>query len=100
MANQNPPKKNQQFIYGFWVQSASDNTSFVSPTFAAGDCKLIKDGGAAANTTNLPTLISNDYHEITLTATEMNADRIALLIKDQSDPVIWVAHGLFIPTTA
>ena len=100
MANQNPPKKNQQFIYGFWVQSAADNTSFISPTFVAGDCILIKDGGVAANTTNLPTLISNDYFEITLTATETNCDRWALLIKDQTNPPVWVAHGLFIPTTA
>jgi hypothetical protein len=100
MANQNPPKKNQQFIYGFWVQSASDNTSFITPTFAAGDCLLSKDGAAFANTTNLPTHIANGYHELTLTATETNCDRWGLLIRDQSSPVVWTDHGIFVCTTA
>ena len=99
MANQNPPLKNQQFIYGFWVQSASDSTSFVTPTFAAGDCVIYKDGGTAANTTNTPTHISNSYHELTITATETNCDRWALLIRDQTDPPVWVAHGIFVCTT-
>lgn len=67
-------------------------------TFAAGDVKVIKDGGAAANSTNLPTEISNGWYKITLTAAELNADEIAVAIIDQTGTKVWVDQSLYIRT--
>lgn len=51
-----------------------------TPTIAAGDVKISKDGGALANATNLPTEApaASGLVEIDLTAGEMNADVVVV----------------------
>ena len=52
-------------------------------TPAAGDVKISKDGGAAANVTNLPTAIAmgnSTLWDFSLTATEMQAAQIVVTV--------------------
>jgi hypothetical protein len=46
--------------------------------YAAGESKISKDGGAFANTTNLPTYLSGGVYNVVLTAVEMQATNINL----------------------
>ena len=60
-------------------------------TPAAGDVKIIKDGGAAASTTNLPSAVTSGngaVWQLTLTATEMQAARIVITIVDAATKAI------------
>ena len=67
------------------------------PTFATGDVKIIKDEGAAANTTNLPAHEGNGIYSLALTATEMQAARIAITIIDTA-PKSWEDQAVIIDT--
>lgn len=54
-----------------------------------GDCKISRDGGNVANTTNLPVALGGSGSKLwslVLTATEMDAERIAVQIVDQTSP--------------
>jgi len=102
MANANPPKKNQAFVTYITVRDAADNLSFKgSPTIAAGDFKITKDGGAFANLTNLPSVTpaGSVSVQISLTSTEMNADQILITWIDQTSPKEWADGSLAINTT-
>ena len=66
-------------------------------TFAAGDIKIMKDEGAEANTTNLPTDEGQGY-SLVLTASEMSAARIEIYIVDQTGTKVWLDTGLSIET--
>lgn len=60
-------------------------------TFAAGDAKISKDGGAAASTTNNPSAITmgnGAMWKLTLTATEMQAAKIAVTIVDAATKAV------------
>lgn len=60
-------------------------------TPAAGDVKISKDGGAAANVTNLPTAITmgnGAMWKLTLTATEMQAAKIAVTVVDSATKAV------------
>ena len=67
-------------------------------TFATGDVKIIKDEGAAANTTNLPAHEGNGIYSLALTATEMEAARIVIVIVDQTATKLWEDQGLLVTT--
>lgn len=67
-------------------------------TFAAGDVKLIKDEGAAANTTNLPVHEGNGIYSVALTATELSCARAGITIVDQTAPKVWEDQALIIDT--
>lgn len=67
-------------------------------TFAAGDTKISKDGGAFSNTTNNPVHVGNGMYALTLTAVEMQAARIAISIIDQTGPKEWEDQGIIIST--
>ncbi len=69
-----------------------------SATFAAGDVKIVKNEGAPANTTNLPTHEGNGIYSLALTATEMQAARIVITVIDQSAPKIWEDQAILIET--
>lgn len=59
-------------------------------TFSSGDSKISKDGASFANTTNLPAEIgSTGRYSLALTAAEMNADNVHVLVEKASsiDPV-------------
>lgn len=103
MPNQNPPRKNQAFVLDITLSDASDSLSFKSnPTLAAGDFKISKDGGALNNLTNLPTVTPSGsvIVSLSLTATEMNADRVVIVGIDQTSNKEWADFSIAISTTA
>ncbi len=60
-------------------------------TPAAGDVKISKDGGAAANVTNLPTAITmgnGAYWDFSLTATEMQAAQVVVTVADSATKAV------------
>lgn len=60
-------------------------------TPAAGDVKISKDGGAAANVTNLPSAIAmgnGAIWDFSLTATEMQAAQIIVTVADSATKVV------------
>ena len=60
-------------------------------TPAAGDVKISKDGGAAANVTNLPTAIAmgnSTLWDFSLTATEMQAAQIVVTVSDSATKAV------------
>jgi hypothetical protein len=62
--------------------SATNSDTFVvAATVAAADCLVSKDGGAFAQTTNQPATLGNGY-TLVLTAAEMAANEIDVVIKD------------------
>lgn len=68
----------------FTLQTPSgtnSNTFVVNATVAAADCLISKDGGAFAQTTNQPVTLGNGY-TLVLTAAEMQANEIDIIIKD------------------
>jgi len=79
-----PPIKGQVFSFEVSLVDQSDaNTFKANPTLAAGDVTVSKDGGDFANIGTLPTAIqSGKVLTVTLSADEMNANRIAILFSD------------------
>lgn len=60
-------------------------------TPAAGDVKISKDGGAAANVTNLPVAIvmgNTAYWDFSLTATEMQAAQVIVTVGDSATKAV------------
>src|SRR5690242_21342833 len=60
-------------------------------TPAAGDVKISKDGGAAANVTNLPTAITmgnTAMWDYSLTATEMQAAKVRITVSDSATKAV------------
>jgi len=66
-------------------------------TFATGDIKISKDGGAEVNTTNLPVDEGQGYRLI-LTEDELTAARIRLSIVDQTATKVWLDIEINIET--
>lgn len=79
-----PPLKNSTYSFEVSLVDQSDTDTFKSnPTLAAGDVTVSKDGGSFANIDSLPTAIdAGSVLTVALTATEMNADRVAVLFND------------------
>ena len=103
MANNNPPVKGVAFTFIASMEDMSNPGSYKStPTIAAGDFQVSKDGGAYANMTDIPVVTpaaSIDVQGV-LTATEMNADRVKVKAIDQTSPKEWADWTLVIYTTA
>lgn len=66
-------------------------------TFAAGDVKIMKDEGAEANITTLPTDEGQGY-SLALSATEMQAARIVVYIVDQTATKVWLDKAIVVET--
>ena len=99
----NPPKKNEDFLIRIALEDASRTGGFKSsPTIAAGDFKVDKDGAGLTNLTTLPSVspASTVLVLITLSSTEMNADVVTLVCIDQTSPKEWADAVISIPTTA
>jgi hypothetical protein len=78
-----PPKKNVSYAFEIALTSQADNDIFkVTPTLAAGDVTVSKDGAGFSNIGTLPVQISDGVLTVSLTSTEMNADRIIVLFND------------------
>lgn len=99
----NPPKRGEDFIIYVALQDMATPGSFKSnPTIASGDWKVSKDGGALANLNTLPSVepASSIWVKITLSATEMTADTVAVQGIDQTATKEWADYAFCIPTTA
>src|SRR3990167_9984256 len=99
----NPPVKNEDFQLRIALVDANDPRSFkITPTIATGDFQVSKDGGAFANLGTLPSVSPAATVSVllTLSATEMNADSVAIRGVDQTGPKEWCDLFLSIPTTA
>ena len=99
----NPPVKNQDFKVRIALMDASDPRSFKStPTLAAGDFKLDKDGAGLNNLATLPTNVpaASVCVLIELSATEFNADVVTVVCIDQTSPKEWCDFVMSIPTTS
>lgn len=103
VAPYNPPVKNEDFIIRVSLEDyANPGRMKSSPTIAAGDFKVDKDGGGFTNLTTLPSVdpASSRAVKITLSATEMNADVVTIQCVDQTDLPEWCDLVICIPTTA
>lgn len=99
----NPPVKNEDFKIRVGLADAAVPGSFKSsPTLAAGDFKVDKDGAGLNNLTTLPTNVpaASVCVLVELSATEMNADVVTLVFIDQTSPKEWCDLVISIPTTA
>lgn len=99
----NPPVKNEDFVIRIALTDMLTAGSFKSsPTIAAGDFKVDKDGGGFNNLTTLPSVdpAAGVLVKITLSATEMNADVVTIVGIDQTATKEWADFALSIPTSA
>jgi len=67
----------------------------VDATFATGDVTIMKDEGAEANITTLPTDEGSTY-SVPLSATEMQAARIVIILVDQTATKVWLDRKIII----
>lgn len=103
MASYNPPTKNEEFIIRISLEDMNNPGSFkASPTIAAGDFKVDKDGAGLNNLATLPAVdpAASVLVKVTLSATEMNADVVTVVCIDQTNPKEWADFAFSIPTTA
>jgi hypothetical protein len=98
----NPPVKGEDFIIRVALDDfVTPGRAKSSPTIAAGDFKVDKDGGGLNNLSTLPSVdpASTKLVKITLSATEMTADVVTVICSDQTDPPEWCDLTFCIPTT-
>ena len=90
MASTLPPVKGAAFSFPIALVSQSDTDAFKETvTLAAGDIQVSKDGGAFANLATFPpseldlaSTADSGVLWVTLTATEMTADVVTVLLRD------------------
>lgn len=82
----------------FVLYDSSGKTLQSSATIASGDVKIIKDGGAATNTTNLPTNEGAGVYSLTLTAAETQAERLTVILDDASATETFLGTALHFVT--
>jgi hypothetical protein len=71
----------------------------VSVTLVAGDVKISKDHGSFTNVTNLPVEIgTTGIYWFVLTGTETTCKNIAINIKDQTVPAVFVESSMIMVT--
>jgi len=75
---------------------ADDELEDTPVTFVAGDVQYSVDGGAFANTSNLPAHEGNGIYSLALVAGEVNGTRNVITIKDQTSPHLWKDQVLLI----
>ena len=87
MPNYNPIIRGQAYRLFLALPSQSNPLTMQSnPTLASGDAKVSKDGGSLANLTTLPavTPASSKLVQVDLSATEMDADNVSIVLSDAS----------------
>lgn len=91
MASKLPPVKGAAYTYSTSLFAQADNEIKTTPTLAAGDVKVIKDGGAAANIASLPseTPASSGIVSVALSSSEMDADEVVVRFLDASGAEWW-----------
>uniref|UniRef100_A0A6M3KPM4 Uncharacterized protein n=1 Tax=viral metagenome TaxID=1070528 RepID=A0A6M3KPM4_9ZZZZ len=87
MATQVPPKRGVAFSFEVSLGSQTDTDIFqTSVTLAAGDVVVYKDGALDGNIDALPVEIgTSGVLTVSLSADEMNADRVLVLFHDAAD---------------
>jgi len=98
----NPPVKNEEFKMRVSLEDHLTPGRFKSnPTIETGDVKVDKDGGGLANLTTLPSVspAASKLVLCELSATEMNAGVVTIIISDVTDPPEWNDLTISIPTT-
>lgn len=83
--------------FALYKQDGLTYATSATVTFAIGDVKISKDGGAYANTTNLPVAIGSSWY-LVLTATELTAESIDVLISDATATQVWLDTEISIET--
>lgn len=99
----NPPTRNEAFKIRISLDNYLDPGNFKSsPTLAAGDFKIDKDGAGLTNLATLPTNSPSGTVLVLLdlSATEMDADVVTIVCIDQTSPKEWSDLVISIPTTA
>jgi hypothetical protein len=102
MATYVPAKRGVEYIfYVSLVQQADTKLLQGTPTLAAGDVTISKDGGAFANLTTLPTVTpaAGKSVKVTLSATEMTADNVLIVFSDAAGAQ-WCDLSINIQTAA
>ncbi len=109
MANVNPPKKNQAWSVDIGLQNMIVARSFkANPTLAAGDFLLYIDdvlstlgAGGTGRLITLPVVVgTTPVVNLSLSATEMNGDKITVTCIDQTSPKEWADALICVLTTA
>lgn len=97
----NPPKKGEDFAIHICLKSYDTGRILSNPTIASGDFTISKDFGAFANLATLPDVEPNSTMgvRLLLSSTEMNADTVLVIGRDQTDPPEWEDFWMAIPTT-
>ena len=97
----NPPIKNEDFVFRIALDALDGSGFKASPTIAAGDFKVDKDGAGLTNLATLPTVSPSGsiLVLISLSATEMNADVVTIVCVDKTSPKEWADAVICIPTT-
>lgn len=87
------PVKNQAYRWTFVILEADADPV----TGAAGlDSEVSKDGGAFADCTNESVEVAQGVYYLDLTATEMNADTVVVVVKSSTTGAKY-AYGIFTP---
>lgn len=93
------PKKNSAYTLRIGLIDVANRPHFkVNPTLAAGDFKVSIDGGALANLATTPVVepSGSSIVKVSLSASEMNGDGIAIVAKDAAgnewdDAIIYIS---------
>lgn len=103
MAASNPPTRGEAIDFDVTLEDwANPGRMKLNPTLAAGDVKIVKDNGAAANLNTLPSVAPAGGYVVDgiLSATEMDADKVTVYFHDQTEPPEWGDHSFTILTSA
>lgn len=87
-------------VDGIPLITAGSGDIKTTPTLAAGDAKISKDGGALANLDTLPaeTPAGSGLVRISLSATELTAARVVIKLVDQTSPKEWEDQTIIVDT--
>lgn len=99
----NPPKKGEDFEFDAFLEDWRNPGKLkANPTLAAGDVKVVKDNGAEANINTLPSVApaAGVTVDVLLSSTEMNADKVSVIFRDQTVPPEWAERAYTIITQA
>jgi len=91
-------KYNTAATIQFVLYTVTGETLQPSATIAVGDTKIVKDGGASANTTNTPVNEGNGIYSLDLTAAELSAERVTIVVDDVTATETFLGTALHVIT--
>lgn len=90
-----PPEKNAAFTWYFYIRNKDGD---LVTGAAARDAEISKDGGSFTNTDGTEAEIGEGLYSVALTATEMNADVVALICKTTTNKAKTAAQVIYTTT--